>query len=136
MSRRDGSVSTELVLITPVLLVLLGFVVMTGRIGAADTAVGHAAQQAARAASMVGTAESARTAAHLTARANLDTLGVACRDLHVEVDTSRLAPGGEVAVALSCTVDLADVVFAGLPGQRQISVSALEVVDRHRGVGR
>jgi Flp pilus assembly protein TadG len=136
MRRQDGSVTTELVLVTPVLLVLLGFVVMTGRIGEVDGAVVHASQQAARAASLVGDAPSARVQAQLTAARNLDELGAACSALSVEVDTARFEPGGEVRVEVTCTIDLADVAFAGLPGQRTTSASAVEVIALHRGDGR
>ena len=135
MRRQDGSVTTEVVLITPVLLVLLGFVVMTGRIGEVDGAVVHAAHQAARAASLAGTPDAARTQAVTTANANLADIGISCSRLLVEVDTSRFEPGGDVAVAVSCTVDLGDIAFAGLPGERTLDARAVEVIDRHRGTG-
>ena len=128
--------TTELVLIVPVLLVLLGLVVMTGRLGEANTHVGHAAHQAARAASLAGSADSARLDAVQTATANLDDLGIGCRDLIVEVDTSRFEPGGHVGVSVTCTVDLKDLAFAGLPGRRTLQGEAVEVIDRLRGVGR
>ena len=128
--------TTELVLVVPVLLVLLGLVVMTGRLGEANTHVSHAAHQAARAASLTGSADSARAQAQQTASANLHTLGVICRDLVVNVDTSRFEPGGDVAVVVSCTVDFEDLAFAGLPGHRTLDAQAVEVVDRFRGVSR
>lgn len=132
MRRDDGSMSTELVLLTPVLLVLLGFVVMTGRIGEVDGAVRHAAQQAARAASL-GTAAGAQTAAESTAQANLDALGVGCANLDVAVDTASFEPGGLVSVAVTCSVELGDIAFSGLPGHRSMRAEAVEVVDRYRG---
>ena len=128
--------TTELVLVVPVLLVLLGLVVMTGRLGEANTHVAHAAHQAARAASLAGSADSARAQAQQTASANLDALGLACRNLVVDVDISRFEPGGDVAVAVSCTVELADLAFAGLPGHRTLDAQAVEVVDRFRVVSR
>jgi Flp pilus assembly protein TadG len=135
MRRQDGSVTTELVLITPVLLVLLGFVVMTGRIGEIDGAVTHAAHQAARAASLTGNAASATTAARTIATSNLASIGVNCSNVSVQVDTSRFEPGGDVGVGVTCTVDLSDIAFAGLPGTRTLDARAVEVIDRHRGVG-
>ena len=135
MRRQDGSVTTELVLITPVLLVLLGFVVMTGRIGEIDGAVTHAAHQAARAASLTGNAASATTAARTTATSNLASIGVNCSNVSVQVDTSRFEPGGDVGVGVTCTVELSDIAFAKLPGARTLDARAVEVIDRHRGVG-
>ena len=135
MNRQEGSGTTELVLVVPVLLVLLGLVVMTGRLGEANTHVGHAAHQAARAASLAGSVDGARAHAQQTASANLDALGVICRNLIVNVDTRRFEPGGDVAVAVSCTVEFGDLGFAGLPGRRTLDAQAVEVVDRFRGVG-
>ena len=125
--------TTELVLLTPVLLVLLGLVVMTGRIGEVDGAVTNAAQQAARAATLVGTASAAQVAADTTAHANLDADGIACTSVGVAVDTSRLEPGGDVAVEVACTVKLGDLAFTGLPGSRTVRSRAVEVVDTYRG---
>lgn len=135
MRREDGSITTEVVLLTPVLLVLLGFVVMTGRIGEVDGAVTHAAQQAARAGTLAGNADTARSAAGATVRANLDHLGVTCTRLDVAVDTSRFRPGGDVTVQVTCTVALGDLAFTGLPGQRTVSSRAVEVIDVYRGGG-
>jgi Flp pilus assembly protein TadG len=135
MRREDGSVTTEVVLLTPVLLVLLGFVIMTGRIGDVDGAVTHAAQQAARAGTLTGNADAARSAASSTVRANLEHLGISCTRLEVTVETSRFRPGGDVAVEVTCTVALGDVAFTGLPGQRTVSARAVEVIDVFRGGG-
>lgn len=133
MSRQGGSVTIEVVLLTPVLLALLGLVVMTGRVGEARGAVIHAAEQAARAASIVGDPAQARDKAHVVAYANLEAQDVVCRDLMVEVDTSRFARGSEVAVTVTCAVDLSAVAFAGLPGSRTVSAEAVEVIDVYRG---
>ncbi len=133
MSRQDGSMTTEVVLLTPVLLVLLGLVVMTGRIGEVDGAVTNAAHQAARAATLVSTATAAHAAADTTAHANLDADGIACTTVSVAVDTSRLEPGGDVAVEVACTVKLGDLAFTGLPGSRTVRSRAVEVIDTYRG---
>lgn len=133
MTRQEGSVTTEVVLITPVLLLLLAFVVMAGRLGEVRGAVVHAAQQAARAASMRAAAPTAEADARATTSADLAKLGVACAELAVEVDTSRFRRGGDVAVTVICTVDLSDVAFAGLPGSRTFTAQAVEIIDVFRG---
>lgn len=133
MTSEDGGITTEVVLLAPVLLLLLGFVVVAGRIAETSGAVVHAAHQAARAASLVASPEAARDAAEGTARSNLTELGVGCRDLDVGVDTARFGPGGEVAVSVACTADLSDVAFGGLPGIRHFEARATEVIDRFRG---
>lgn len=133
MTAEHGSISTEVVLLTPVLMLLLAFVVMTGRLGEASGAVTDAAQQAARAASLRAGAAEAAADAEATAAANLASAGVACAQFAVEVDTSRFARGGDVAVTVTCTTNLDDLAFAGLPGSRTLSARAVEVIDVYRG---
>lgn len=134
MSRREhGSVAVELVLLAPVLFALIGFIVMVGRIGEVRQTVVNAAQQAARAATLVGDPVEAQAAATRAAHANLSTQDATCSSVAVEVDLSRFARGGDVGVEVACVVDLSDVTFAGLPGSRTVSASAVEVIDVWRG---
>jgi Flp pilus assembly protein TadG len=133
MRAQDGGVTVEVVLLTPVLMVLFAFVIMTGRIGEARGAVIHASEQAARAASMMGDPVAARAAAEDIAVANLEAQEVICRHVAIDVDTSRFARGGDVAVAVTCEADLSAIAFAGLPGTRTISGHAVEVIDLYRG---
>lgn len=135
MTDERGSITTEVVLLTPVLMLLLAFVVMTGRVGVASGAVTDAAHQAARAASLRASPAEAAADAETTAAANLSSAGVSCAELAVEVDTSRFARGGDVAVSLTCTADLGDLAFVGLPGSRTLSARAVEVIDVYRGGG-
>ena len=134
MTRQHGSISVEVVLVAPVFLLLLGLVVMAGRLGEARIAVVHSAQQAARAASLAGDASGALAEAQDIATRNLEALGRSCSSLRVDVDTSRFAPGGDVSVTVACSVDLADVSFAGIPGTRTLQADAIEVIDRYRGL--
>lgn len=133
MRHDDGSVTAELVLLAPVLLLLMAFVVMTGRIGEVRGAVVHGAHQAARAASLRADAAQAETNAQAVAAANLAQLDVTCSDLTVSVDTTRFHRGGDVAVTVRCAVDLSDLGFAGLPGSRTVEARAVEVIDSWRG---
>jgi Flp pilus assembly protein TadG len=129
----DGSVTTELVLITPILLVLLGFVMFAGRLGGVQQRVLSAADEGARAASLRGDPDAGRSAAIDAVETNLGDAGVECLDLMVEVGTDDFARGGQVTVTVRCAVGLDDVVFAGLPGSRAYEASATEVIDLWRG---
>lgn len=135
MMRRhqDGSVTTELVLLTPVLLLLLGFVVFAGRLGGVQQQVLGAADEAARAASLHDDPDAGRAAAAATVQDNLADAGMECAGLTVEVDTGAFHRGGHVTVTVRCAVGLDDVVFAGLPGSRQYEAAATEVIDLYRG---
>lgn len=127
-----GAVSIELVLLTPLLLLVLLFVVALGRLSGARIDVDGAAAQAARAASV---ARDPATAASLARQTAADALGsdhVSCANLSVSTDTAAFAPGGQVAVTVTCTVGLSDLVGLRLPAAQSITSTATSVVDTYR----
>jgi Flp pilus assembly protein TadG len=128
----SGSVATELVLLTPLLIVMLLFVVALGRTVSARLEVDGAAAQAARAASIARDPTTAAAMAQQTATAALGSDGVTCGHLTVATDTAGFAPGGQVQVTVTCTVDLADLVGLRLPASQAISSTATSVVDQYR----
>ncbi|MPZ28975.1 MAG: pilus assembly protein [Micromonosporaceae bacterium] len=130
----DGSLSLELVLVTPALILLLLFVVFAGRLGSASADVAQATAQAARAASLQGQPGAAAAAADAAVADNLNASGVDCAALDVAVDTSAFAPGGTVTVRVRCSVALADIAGA-LPGTRALTAESVQVIDTYRGEG-
>jgi Flp pilus assembly protein TadG len=122
------------VLVTPLLIVLLVFVVALGRLAGARINVDGAAAQAARAASIASTPSEAAFAAHESATAALGSDHVTCAALHVSVDTAGFAPGGQVTVTVSCVVSLADLAGLRLPASTQITSTASSVVDTYRAL--
>lgn len=138
MHRRDerGLATIELVLMTPVLFVVLGFLVVAGRLTTVRGDVAAAARDAARAASRAATFEQASEDARSTAAASLGGRDVTCRDLTVELeDPATFHAGGSVAVNVACGVSLADVAIPGLPGARTVAHRSVEVIDTYRGQG-
>lgn len=129
-----GSATLELVLLTPVLLLMLMFVVFLGRLGEARNDVDRAARDAARAASIARDATDADSAGRTAASETLASGGVTCRQLDVQLDTSAFSAGGEVRATVSCTVDLGDMVELRLPGSETMTASFAEPVDTYRGV--
>ena len=131
-AEESGSVATELVLLTPLLILMLLFVVALGRTVSARMEVDGAAAQAARAASI---ARDPATATAMAEQAAITALGsdhVTCADLTVNTDTADFAPGGQVAVTVTCTVDLADLVGLRLPASQSISSTSTAVIDLYR----
>ena len=133
-ARRDesGSVATELVLLTPLLILMLLFVVALGRTVSARLDVDGAAAQAARAASIARDPATATAMAQQTATAALGSDGVTCGGLTVTTDTADFAPGGQVQVTVTCHVDLADLVGLRLPASQAVSSTATSVIDTYR----
>ena len=127
-----GAVATELVLLTPLLILMLLFVVALGRLAGARINVDGAAAQAARAASIATTPGGATAAAQQAATAALGSDHVTCATLQVTTDTARLAPGGSVTVTVTCAVALGDLSGLRLPVTESISSTAASVIDTYR----
>lgn len=132
--RDDGSTTLEVAILTPALILLLGAMIVVGRIQLTAGAVEHAAAAAAREASLARTPAAATIAARTAAERELATIECATSD--VQVDTTGLsAPLGQpatVTVTVSCVIDLSDLAIPGLPGTRTQTASAVSPVDAWR----
>lgn len=135
MTRRDdrGAATTELVLLTPVLIIMLLFVVALGRIASTRQDVDAAARDAARAAANARSPAAARTDGTAAAEASLTEQGITCRNLTVNLDTAAFRAGGTVTAAVSCTVDLADLTSLSIPASRTITATFTAPIDQYRG---
>jgi Flp pilus assembly protein TadG len=129
----QGSVTIELVLITPLLIVLILFVIFCGRVTRAEAVVRDAAAAGARAASLRQQPSSARADAIAAVQASLAGHGTTCPQPSVDVDTSALQPGGHVTVRVVCRTALRDLALLGVPGSRTTSATSVEPVDLRRG---
>lgn len=128
-----GSVALELVLVAPVVLVLVLFVVLCGRLTSAQALVRDAAAAGARAASLRQHPIAARADATSAVMVSLAGHGTTCPRPRVVVDTTALRPGGQVVVEVSCTASLSDLALVGVPGTRTLTARSVQVVDRRRG---
>jgi Flp pilus assembly protein TadG len=128
----SGGVTAEVAVLAPMLILCMLFVVVVGQVAQAQQDVTQAAAEAARVASLDRGAD-ATTTARLSARSNLTAAGTSCRSLAVDVTGTATTPGGSVRVSVSCVVDLRSVAAPGLPRQRTVSASAVEVIDTYRG---
>ncbi len=119
---RGMSGGVELALVVPVVLLFLMGVVLAGRVGLANGAVGQAAADAARAASLARTASEAKAAAARAAGASLANQNLECASRQVQVDVSGFAvPVGtpaQVEVRVVCQVRLSDLPGIGLSSVR------------------
>ena len=130
--KESGAVATELVLLTPLLLVMLLFVVALGRMVSGRLDVDGAAAQAARAASIARDPSTATAMAQQAATTALGSDHVTCGHLTVTTDTADFVPGGQVSVTVTCTVDLANLVGLRLPAAETLSSTATSVIDTYR----
>ena len=131
-----GSVSVELALLAPALLLLLSFAVLAGRTQIADNAVEAATRAAAREASLAPDAATAIASATAQAQRTLSDEDLRCQGTTVDVDTAgfRAPTGqpGDVVVSVTCVVGLADLLAPGLPGSVTVQASFTSPVDTYR----
>lgn len=126
-----GSAAIEMVLLTPVLIMLLLFVIHVGRTGEGVSELRHAADQGARAASLV--ARSRMNAAAISAvRRDLVASGSSCEQPIVSVTLQSTMLSNSVRVLVRCRVSNLGLAMIGSQ-QVQLSASSTEVIDTFRG---
>lgn len=136
-SRRDrGSVSVEVVILGPVLVFFVLAVFFAGRYALAQQSVQAAASEAARAASIARSAAEASGAATGAASASLTNQDMRCATQTVSVDTTAFTQGpgtpGLIWATVSCQVDMSDLSFPGIPGNRTLESTMSSPIDTYR----
>ena len=135
-TREQGSVSVELALLAPALLLLLSFAVVAGRTQVAEGAVAEAARAAAREASLARDDVTAAALAGAQADRTLAAQDLRCESTSVDIDTTgfQAPPGqpGDVTVSITCVVGMADLLAPGLPGSVTVEASFTSPVDAYR----
>ncbi len=131
-----GSVSVELALLAPALLLLASLAVFAGRSQVAEGAVAEAARAAAREASLARDPATAAALAGAQAQGTLAAQDLNCQRTRVDVDTAGFSapPGqpGDVTVTIACVVGMADLLAPGLPGALTVEAAFTSPVDAYR----
>ena len=130
MKTHSGSITVEMVLLTPVLMVLILFGVYSGRASESLIQVRHAADQAARGASKVSRSRIEATAFEVAQR-TLANSGTSCRDFSINTSLVSQGNNNAVRVAIECTINTQGMSLLGL-STRRVSASSTEVIDRWR----
>ncbi len=135
-TKERGSVSVELALLAPALLLLVSFAVLAGRTQIAEGAVEEAARAAAREASLARDGGTAAALAGAQAERTLAAQDLRCRRTSVDVDTAGFSapPGqpGDVTVTIACVVGMTDLLAPGLPGAVTVEAAFTSPVDAYR----
>ena len=130
-----GSLTVELVVLTPVLLVVAMVTLAFGRISEGRQQVVEAARAGAEAAAILPSAGTAQWVGAMNAVINLLGRSHTCAQVMVSVDTGQFSAGGSVTVHVLCEVLLSDLAFPGLPGATTVGASATAPLDRYRSIG-
>jgi Flp pilus assembly protein TadG len=123
-----GSTSVELAILAPLIGLLLGAVVLVGRVQLARADVEGAARSAARDLSIARDPYVAVDEVRTGLMTTLDVGSPTCRALSFVPDIGS----AQVSVTLTCTVDLREAAVLPVPGSVSISASASEIIDRYR----
>ena len=124
-----GSMSVEMIVLVPVLLLIVMIAVAGGRLVSAEGMVQAAARDAARAASIERSAGEADAAARRSLAA-ADTAKARCSG---GVDVGGFGRGGTVTATVSCRVELSDLGLVFLPGATTVTANSTAPVDTWRG---
>ena len=139
MKRTDlGAASVELAILAPVMLLVIGLLIVGGRVALASDAITGVAGVAARDGSLARTPAEAREIAISSADRELAAQGLQCvGSPQVDVDVSGFAapPGtpAVVTVQITCRVRLSDVGLPGLPGTKELRDHGASPIDPYRG---
>lgn len=127
-----GNATVGMVVVVPIIMMMALLIVGLGRTVAAQQSVTAAARSAARAGSLADTPAGAAAAVTQAAEA---ALAGRCSEVTITPNLSDFAPGGEVAVEVTCRISLSDTALAGLPGHATLSASSSAAIEQLRRVG-
>jgi Flp pilus assembly protein TadG len=117
-------------------MLFVALIVFAGRVAIANQAVGAAANDAARTASISRTQAQALEVARTAAATALTNQDLNCRSVTVSVDTTGFAaPVGtpaSVQATVSCVVNLSDLSAPGIPGTRTVTATMSSPLDTYR----
>lgn len=136
--RGSAAPALELVLVTPMILLIILVGIATGRATTGQSRVAQAASAGARAASAHHTAVEADQAARSIVAQTLHDQGIDCKSTTIAVDTSGITtpPGlpAHVSVTVQCTVAWSDLEIPGWPGSHTVTATAASPLDPRREV--
>jgi Flp pilus assembly protein TadG len=135
-ARERGSAVIEAAIGVPAFMLFVGLIVFAGRVAVANQAVGSAATEAARSASISRTQAQAADTARAAATQALSNQKLNCLRMTISVDTSGFgSPVGtpaSVRATVTCVVNLSDLSVPGVPGTRTVSASMSSPLDTYR----
>ncbi|MTB89265.1 pilus assembly protein [Aeromicrobium senzhongii] len=128
-----GSMSVEIVLMVPILVMFTLLVLAGGRYVAVRADIDAAARDAARAASFERSEPAARAAAQAAADASdVNDSFSSCRIAGINGDFEA---GGVVEVSVRCSVSNTGLGLIGLTGSRDFESSSSAPIDQYRRFG-
>ena len=136
LCREQGSAAIETVVLVPAFLLFVLLIVYGGRLAVAKQAVGAAASEAARSASIARAVGQAQRDGAAGAAASLRSQDLACVAQQVLLDTTGFAAAvgtpAKVTATVTCVVEMSDLALPGVPGTRTITATMTSPIDTYR----
>ena len=129
-----GSLTVELVVLTPVVVMFALATLAFGRLSQARQQVVEAAQAGAQAAAIGSDATDAQQAARTAASTGILASDHTCANPQISTNVDHFVPGGYVVVEVTCHVELSDLLVPGLPGATTVQASSTAPLDPYRSV--
>ena len=123
----------EMVILTPLLLLLLALLFAYGRAAQANSTLQAGVRDAARSASQARNAVDARTRAEAVIRAALGPGATGCQN-SLQLDPIRFQLDVPVTVTARCSYPLNDLGLPGAPGSITASATFASPLDPNRGL--
>jgi Flp pilus assembly protein TadG len=131
--REEGGATLEVVLLTPLLIVLLALIIGAGRLISIRSAVEAVAREAARSASQALSADGAFDIANARANEVASEQTLDPSRLQVSADIGDFDRGSPMTVRVNYLVRLDDLPAFGLiPGSFELSARHVEIVERYK----
>jgi Flp pilus assembly protein TadG len=129
-SERGGASSVEAGVLALAVGLILALLLAGGRLVTAESAAHHAAQAAARMASLAREPENATVEATRSAQQTLDAEGLRCASTSVVL--AIVEPEIAVRAEVTCSVTWSDLGVPGDTGSRDVTAVAVSEIDRMR----
>ena len=129
-----GSLTVELVVLTPVVVMFALATLAFGRLSQARQQVVEAAQAGAQAAAIGSDTSEAQQAARTAASSGILASDHTCANPQISTNVDHFVPGGYVVVEVTCHVELSDLLVPGLPGTTTVRASSTAPLDPYRSV--
>jgi hypothetical protein len=132
---QDGSTAAELVILTPLLVIVAVLFAIGGRFANALQEVNDIARTSVESAVIASTAPAAQAQALAAARYAVSGDGLRCSPYSATVDIGEFAPGGLVSVEIRCGIGLLTPTLGGLPDHVVVSARATAGIEPYREAG-
>lgn len=138
--QRGMSISVELAVLLPALVLVIALLIGAGRLALARIAVQQWADSAARTATLARDAHSAQARARAVVASDSGGSDLRCAGgWQLTVDTSAftlpVGQPGAVSATVRCPIALGDLLLPGVPGTVVVEAHASSTLDRYRGRG-